>query len=31
VVWADIRWTGQDIPNQLEFPELTSASYSGVT
>jgi len=21
VVWADILWTGQDIPNQLEFPE----------
>ena len=21
VVWADIPWTGQDIPSQLEFPE----------
>jgi len=26
VVWADILWTGQDIPNHLEFPEgFTSA------
>jgi len=21
VVWADIPWTGQDVPSQLEFPE----------
>ena len=26
VVWADILFTGQDIPNQLEFPELKGAS-----
>jgi serine/threonine-protein kinase RsbW len=26
VVWADIPWTGHDIPNRPEFHELTSAS-----